>query len=302
MKNSGRFYMVNTIIHLGGFRMKKLLTILACVLLLCGCTPKAYTDNLSKGEDALKAGKYIKAEQYFKKAYEKKNTSEAKELINASGLLVQSNDALQTGDFEKSIQKAKLVNSNDSKNKIMKTAIKEAEKLIEKANSLLTTKKKMEDSIDKGKSLLNLNKFDEAYKTFKEAKNEELDNKEIKNLDKQLTDLMDQTTKERQAYDNNIRTQQQEKQKQNSNEVSSTPKENSNILTHSEAEQIVRSYLKITDKNVYTKYDHDEGDNYIIHVYEVVIDDPKTKEGHTATWGWYGVNKYTKKVYDSMNN
>lgn len=40
----------------------------------------------------------------------------------------------------------------------------------------------------------------------------------------------------------------------------------------------------------------DEDGNYYIQVYEVVIDNKKTGEGHTATFGWYTVDKYTGKI------
>lgn len=37
---------------------------------------------------------------------------------------------------------------------------------------------------------------------------------------------------------------------------------------------------------------------YVVHGYEVVVDDEKTGEGHTATFGWYCVDKKTGKVYE----
>ncbi|MFD0050402.1 tetratricopeptide repeat protein [Actinomycetes bacterium NPDC127524] len=73
-------------------------------------------------------------------------------------------------------------------------------------------------------------------------------------------------------------------------------------LTHSEAEKLVKSFLHMENSsNIKAQYDHDaDNGDYIIHVFEVVIDNPKTKEGHTATWGWYGVNPKTKKVYEAI--
>ncbi|GKU83020.1 hypothetical protein [Niallia sp. NCCP-28] len=72
-------------------------------------------------------------------------------------------------------------------------------------------------------------------------------------------------------------------------------------LTSSQAVQLVKNHLNINNDKMHVEYDHMDGDNYIIHVFEVVIDDPKTNVGHTATYGWYGVNKYTKKIYDAFN-
>lgn len=48
---------------------------------------------------------------------------------------------------------------------------------------------------------------------------------------------------------------------------------------------------------VYTvEVDHESQTTYTVHVYEIVIDDPVTKEGHTATFNWYDVDKYTGKI------
>jgi len=37
---------------------------------------------------------------------------------------------------------------------------------------------------------------------------------------------------------------------------------------------------------------------YVVHGYEVVVDDEKTGSGHTATFGWYCVDKKTGSVYE----
>ena len=36
---------------------------------------------------------------------------------------------------------------------------------------------------------------------------------------------------------------------------------------------------------------------YVVHGYHIVIDDPKTQEGHTATFGWYFVDCSTGSVF-----
>lgn len=40
--------------------------------------------------------------------------------------------------------------------------------------------------------------------------------------------------------------------------------------------------------------DHREGNNYVVHAYEIIQDDEKT--WHTATIGWYYVDMYTGKI------
>lgn len=40
--------------------------------------------------------------------------------------------------------------------------------------------------------------------------------------------------------------------------------------------------------------DHREGNNYVVHAYEIIQDDEKT--WHTATIGWYYVDMYTGEI------
>jgi hypothetical protein len=73
-------------------------------------------------------------------------------------------------------------------------------------------------------------------------------------------------------------------------------------LSKTDAEKLVREQQNVKNKpEIYVEFDHlnDLGD-YVIHVYEIVIDDPATGEGHTATWGWYGVNPITREIYDEL--
>lgn len=68
-------------------------------------------------------------------------------------------------------------------------------------------------------------------------------------------------------------------------------------VTEAKAIELVRKKYGIsTSSPYYVEVDHMEGNSYVVHLYEVVIDDEKTGEGHTATYGWYYVDKYTGKI------
>ena len=57
---------------------------------------------------------------------------------------------------------------------------------------------------------------------------------------------------------------------------------------------------KFKDKNYYLmcegSYEDESGKIYVVHNYQVVIDDEETGEGHTATFNWYHVNAETKEI------
>jgi len=55
----------------------------------------------------------------------------------------------------------------------------------------------------------------------------------------------------------------------------------------------VKNYLQNTP-NSQVRLDHEESQNYVIQVYEI-------KNGHTATFNWYKINKITGKVEKEFN-
>ncbi|MFJ8071262.1 hypothetical protein ACIQZD_20275 [Peribacillus sp. NPDC096447] len=71
-------------------------------------------------------------------------------------------------------------------------------------------------------------------------------------------------------------------------------------LSKSQAEKLVKDYVDMENfPKLNIEYDHDaEKGDYIFHVFEV--DEPSQKSGHKTTWGWYGVNKKTKEVYEVL--
>lgn len=67
-----------------------------------------------------------------------------------------------------------------------------------------------------------------------------------------------------------------------------------------QAIEAVRNHLgiKSSDERVKVQVDHEESGKYLVHVYELVKQDGAS---HTATMGWYYVDKKTAKVTDMMN-
>lgn len=74
---------------------------------------------------------------------------------------------------------------------------------------------------------------------------------------------------------------------------------NQAAITKEVAVSIVRQQLDIsTDSSTIVEFDHhDQEGNYVIHVYDIVKTE---KESHTATIGWYIVNKQNGQVENMM--
>ncbi len=71
-------------------------------------------------------------------------------------------------------------------------------------------------------------------------------------------------------------------------------------VSQEQAIQLVRDQQGISeDSPLLVTYDHlDDSGNYIIHVYENVVDNEDTGEEHTATQGWYQVSPNDGSIID----
>ena len=70
---------------------------------------------------------------------------------------------------------------------------------------------------------------------------------------------------------------------------------NSNITPEEAVQIIARKIGRSRVKKTHLVFEHDEardGRTYlVVHGYDLVVDDPKTGEEHTATWGWFFVDQ-----------
>ncbi|MEW9052821.1 MAG: hypothetical protein AB2392_16795 [Neobacillus sp.] len=280
--------------------MKRYMILILTVLILSACTSKTYTKSFEAGIEELKLGNYGEAVNQFQNSLEEKETDEAKNYLQFAESLAESNELYLEGDFDTALYAVnKALNSTVSEafdQDILTPAEALKEKIIEAKN--------LADSLTEqlviGKTLLDQEQYEQAYEIFRQI-SETKDYTNISLIEKmtqEATVLLNETTKKKEKS-------QQEKEQSDKAKEDEEEKENqdSQTLTHEQAESLVRTYLNLNaNPSIYVKYDHDaDNGDYIIQVYEIVIDDPKTGAGHTATWGWYGVNKTTKEIYDAMN-
>ncbi|WP_440110085.1 hypothetical protein [Paenibacillus sp. QZ-Y1] len=58
---------------------------------------------------------------------------------------------------------------------------------------------------------------------------------------------------------------------------------------------VIKEYGSIISPKTIVDIDHVEGEDYIVHVYDVVRE-TESEGGHTATLGWYNVSKFNGKI------
>ncbi|MBO1512912.1 hypothetical protein [Metabacillus bambusae] len=69
-------------------------------------------------------------------------------------------------------------------------------------------------------------------------------------------------------------------------------------VNEKDAVRLIREHLGLEEHTtLHVEVDHEEGNKYVVHVYEIVTHDDIS---HTATYGWYYVSKDSGKIEDMM--
>ncbi|MCJ7688666.1 MAG: hypothetical protein MUO60_05025, partial [Clostridiaceae bacterium] len=158
-------------------------------------------------------------------------------------------------------------------------------------------------NISKANIALEANNYDEANnyiaQVFKIDNNNENAGKLKDTIAKEIIEQQaTQNAKEEQEKAAQIAKEEQDKADQAAKDAKAdqADKAASSIITTKSAEDIVRKLvLKDSDSETIIRFDHEDtvdGVKYfVIQVYDIVVD-------HTATRGWYFVNKNNGKVFD----
>ncbi|MGG3940858.1 hypothetical protein ABEV54_05265 [Peribacillus psychrosaccharolyticus] len=276
---------------------KKALLFLLALSLLAGCTTRAYETNMELGRNELKKQHYLEASEAFDKAYQDNDSAEAKDLRNMSAAMSKAMTAYETSDYPTALtllDKVIKYKTSESEGKDVHKQAKELKKEVSKA---IKESEEMTLKLEEGKVLLSQKQYKEAHSLFREVT--ESNQPSTSKLKSEAKKLIDKTV---QSEDQTGNTSETEKPEETDKQSETKETNESTELTKEEGKELVAEFIKMNDSpNLTIQFDReDEKGNYIFQVYEIVIDNAETKEGHTATWGWYSVNPKTKEVEDLM--
>ncbi|WP_080843889.1 hypothetical protein [Cytobacillus gottheilii] len=289
--------------------LKKVTIMLILLSLLTACS-NHFEEYKDEGMQYLQEQNYEAAIQAFEKALEEEESKEIEALKEATELLVKAIAAYKSGDFAKAAELADQLQSLsiDEEGQVWQ----EAQTLKEEADIALQKINEMKDKISQGKKLMEESDWDQAAEALKEA--EQLASntalKEMEDLKKEAEALGQEITKQKSAESAQTeQTEQTEETKPPAQEQSEqndtaaeqpNEKEDKASFQETDAEELLMGYLNIEEgTNVHVRYDHmDDNGNFVLQVYERIIDNPQTNEGHTATIGWYTVNPTTQEIKD----
>lgn len=241
------------------------LVVLTVLLIVTGCTSREFESNMELGKEQLQVENYLEAYEAFSSAYKDQETAEVKELKELSKLLADGVSQYEKEKYDVALKSFEKAAGYDAKTK-------EGKKLVTKADGWVT-------------------KIDNTQSNLSSKKEGQLGADDPATLEEGNMD----TTESRGESDQS----QPENNDSNGTNKKNNETEMGKKITIKEAEQLVKDFIQIEDyPQLRVQYDHDnEKGDYIFQVFESVEDG---QGGHTATWGWYGVNPKTKDVYDIL--
>lgn len=260
--------------------MKKLFVfILMMVFIVSGCTTRVYDSNMELGKTQLKEENYLEAYEAFELAYKDDPTAEAKELMELSGLLSDGMKKFENEEFDE----AQAIFEEAA---AYKAKFEEGKLMVQKAIDM---------SVEIGDALVEPEPIEEETEVEESTE------------DEQTEDIPESEAEDNPAVETETPEEVQEDEtpvKEEATEDGATDdddeKESDQAFTKEKAEQLVKDFVEFEDNpHLQIQYDHDdENGDFIFQVFEVVNNN--NEGGHTATFGWYGVNKKTQKVYSTM--
>ena len=159
-------------------------------------------------------------------------------------------------------------------------------------------------NLENAKAAIKNDKLDEANKYLEEITKVDKDNDEAKDLKIKIENSKKEKEeilrKKREEVAASKKLEEEKAAAKKLEEEKAAIANASKILTKEQAIDIIRKQFPefTSNPNLHYEYDHDsnhEGKEfYVIHVYESV-------DNHSATMGWYGVEKGKGRIYDEMN-
>ncbi|PFX71273.1 hypothetical protein COL39_24145 [Bacillus cereus] len=282
--------------------MKKFLmsfSILLIATLLFGCSNETFDKAVEQGKLALANKEYTNANASFEIALKEKKDEEVQTLQKQASKMEKALIAKEKLDIDNAIKLFDQVLT-------MKDGLETVKNEAKKEKETLTQYKDKRENYNKGlqtaEDLLSEKKFDESKVILAKVQQETTSDKMFTEQNQKVTEQLEKLEKEKNAaveeekrQEEQKKAAEQKKQQQAKEQQKQTAQSSKQKLSPTDAENKVRKTLNITNNSkVYCEYESVEGEEYVIHVYQIVSD---KEGGHTATYGWFNVNSNTGEVH-----
>ncbi len=254
--------------------------IIGVMFSLMGCKSSETKKYIGKGKELIEQGEYEKGLVTIEMALD--DDSENAETISLKEMIMAYLDgkaAFQDNNLELAKDNIYKVNSEYGEYKHLK---KDVEELRFDIDNAIKLREEINISIEKVNNLVKTKKYEEADKLIEEINLKELSDEQRG----RTTELKTRVDTELMAIETVKKAEEVRRAEEAKKSV-----EVAKTITPVKAEQMVKEYL--TKRGEYIpsiiQVDHEDGESYVVHCYDIVVD-------HTATSGWYYVNKKTGKI------
>ncbi len=273
-------------------------SILLIATLLFGCSNETFDKAVEKGKLALANKEYANASASFEIALKEKKDEEVQTLQKQASKMEVALDEKEKLEIDNAI---KLFNQVATMKDGLETVKNEAKKEKETLTQYKDKRENYNKELQTAQDLLSEKKFDESKVILTKVQQETTSDKMFTEQNQKVTEQLEKLEKEKNAaveeekrQEEQKKAAEQKKKQQAKEQQKQTAQSSKQKLSPTDAENKVRKTLNITNNSkVYCEYEGVEGEEYLIHVYQIVSDE---EGGHTATYGWFNVNSNTGEV------
>lgn len=274
-------------------------SILLIATLLFGCSNETFDKAVEQGKLALANKEYTNANASFEIALKEKKDEKVQTLQKQASKMEKALIAKEKLDIDNAIKLfEQVLTMKDGLETVKNEAKKEKETLTQYKDKRENYNKELQTAQD----LLDEKKFDESKVILTKVQQETTSDKMFTEQNQKVTEQLEKLEREKNAaveeekrQEEQKKAAEQKKQQQAKEQQKQTAQSSKQKLSPTDAENKVRKTLNITNNSkVYCEYESVEGEEYVIHVYQIVSD---KEGGHTATYGWFNVNSNTGEVH-----
>lgn len=274
-------------------------SILLIATLLFGCSNETFDKAVEQGKLALANKEYTNANASFEIALKEKKDEEVQTLQKQASNMEKALIAKEKLDIDNAI---KLFDQVSTMKDGLETVNNEAKKEKETLTQYKDKRENYNKELQTAQDLLSEKKFDESKVILTKVQQETTSDKMFTEQNQKVTEQLEKLEKEKNAaveeekrQEEQKKAAEQKKQQQAKEQQKQTAQSSKQKLSPTDAENKVRKTLNITNNpKVYCQYEGVEGEEYVIHVYQIVSDE---EGGHTATYGWFNVNSNTGEIH-----
>ncbi len=274
-------------------------SILLIATLLFGCSNETFDKAVEQGKLALANKEYTNANASFEIALKEKKDEEVQTLQKQASKMEKALIAKEKLDIDNAI---KLFDQVSTMKDGLETVKNEAKKEKETLTQYKDKRENYNKELQTAQDLLDEKKFDESKVILTKVQQETTSDKMFTEQNQKVTEQLEKLEREKNVaveeekrQEEQKKAAEQKKQQQAKEQQKQTAQSSKQKLSPTDAENKVRKTLNITNNSkVYCEYESVEGEEYVIHVYQIVSD---KEGGHTATYGWFNVNSNTGEVH-----